>query len=100
MKDIKKLQEIDRNPTRETKQKRRNHFRKIKDTLNRGLGKKIFGGWGTGKNLFCDVCKDRLTFSITESIDNRIYTYCSKVSCKDYINQIKKGVIDGKDKMS
>ena len=73
---IKKKIEQSKNPSSLTKRQRRKKLNVIKDTLHRGLGKKMFKGMGELQPHYCDICKERIYKTIVKTIGKRLITYC------------------------
>jgi formylmethanofuran dehydrogenase subunit E len=97
MQDIKKKSEQSKNPTSISRRERRKKLTRIKDTLHRGCGKKVYCGFDLpGKKkepLTCDICKEIIYSCTSEVINGKIINYCKKTSCRDEINKIKKGLL-------
>lgn len=89
MKDIKKVSEGQKNPSDMNKRVRRKKLARIKDSLHRGLGKKVFGGYGEGKSLICDICKEIIYSCTSEIIKGKIINYCSKDKCREEVSKLK-----------
>jgi hypothetical protein len=89
MLDIKKKTEQATNPSDMSKRIRRKKLAHIKDTLHRGCGKKVFGGYGEGKSLICDICKEVIYSCTSEIIKGKIVNYCSKNSCREEVEKLK-----------
>lgn len=79
MENIKKKQEKARNVSGAEKRKRRKAFTRIKDTLHRGLGNKVFSGIGEGKKSSCDNCgkhESKFTSMVVKGIIVMLCEYC------------------------
>lgn len=92
MKDIKKMAEGQKNPSDMSKRVRRKKLAHIKDTLHKGLGNKVFGGYGEGKSLTCDICKEVVYSCTSEVIKGKIVNYCSKNKCKEEVSKLKRSI--------
>jgi hypothetical protein len=90
MNEFQKKQERLQNPKLRTKRERRKKLTIIKDTLHRGLGKKVFTGMGEKKPLICDICKEKIYKCISEVIKSKIYCFCDKSKCKEEIEKIRR----------
>jgi hypothetical protein len=89
MLDIKKKTEQATNPSDMSKRVRRKKLAHIKDTLHKGLGKKVFGGYGEGKSLICDICKEVIYSCTSEIVKGKLINYCSKDKCKEEVSKLK-----------
>jgi hypothetical protein len=94
MQDIKKKSEQSKNPTSISRRERRKKLTRIKDTLHRGCGKKVYSGYGKGKwgDLKCHICGEKIYSCTIEVIHGKIVNYCNKTTCKDEVDKLKKGI--------
>lgn len=95
MQDIKKKSEQSKNPTSTSRRERRKKLSRIKDTLHRGCGKKVYSGIGEGDwgNLHCNICGEKIYSLTSEVIHGKIINYCNKTECRDEVDKLKKGIV-------
>jgi hypothetical protein len=92
MNNIKKKTEQSRNPSEQSKKERRKKLARIKDTLHKGMGKKVFKGIGEGNrgHLNCHICREKAYTLTSEVIHGIIVNYCDKTSCRDEVEKLKR----------